>query len=59
MFVIETARRLSRTGADVLKMEFPYDIQFNHGSGGMACGLYPTKRCLRRALGAAERGGRF
>ena len=27
--VIETARRLSRTGADVLKMEFPYDIQFN------------------------------
>ena len=27
--VIETARRLSRTGADVLKMEFPLDIQFN------------------------------
>ena len=27
--VIETARRLSRTGADVLKMEFPYDIKFN------------------------------
>ena len=28
--VIETARRLSRTGADVLKMEFPLDIQFEH-----------------------------
>ena len=27
--VIETARRLSRTGADVLKMEFPLDIQFD------------------------------
>ena len=27
--VIETARRLSRTGSDVLKMEFPLDIQFN------------------------------
>lgn len=27
--VIETARRLSRSGADVLKMEFPLDIQFN------------------------------
>ena len=27
--VIETARRLSRTGADVLKLEFPLDISFN------------------------------
>ena len=27
--VIETARRLSRTGADVLKLEFPQDIKFN------------------------------
>ncbi len=27
--VIETARRLSRSGADVLKLEFPLDIQFN------------------------------
>lgn len=27
--VIDTARRLSRTGADVLKMEFPLDIRFN------------------------------
>ncbi len=27
--VIETARRLSRTGVDILKMEFPLDIQFN------------------------------
>ena len=27
--VIETARRLSRTGADVLKMEFPLDIKFD------------------------------
>ncbi len=27
--VIETARRLSRTGVDALKMEFPLDIQFN------------------------------
>ena len=27
--VIETASRLSQTGADVLKMEFPYDIKFN------------------------------
>lgn len=31
--VIETARRLSRTGADVLKMEFPLDIQFNQDRG--------------------------
>ena len=29
--VIETARRLSRTGADVLKLEFPVDIQ-HHAS---------------------------
>ncbi|MEM7029820.1 MAG: tagatose 1,6-diphosphate aldolase, partial [Chloroflexota bacterium] len=27
--VIETARRLSKTGADVLKMEFPLDIKYN------------------------------
>ena len=27
--VIDTARRLSRTGADVLKMEFPLDITYN------------------------------
>jgi tagatose 1,6-diphosphate aldolase len=27
--VVETARRLSQTGADVLKMEFPLDLQFN------------------------------
>ena len=27
--VIETARKLSRSGADVLKMEFPLDIQFD------------------------------
>ncbi|MEM9955403.1 MAG: tagatose 1,6-diphosphate aldolase [Chloroflexota bacterium] len=27
--VIETARRLSKTGADVLKMEFPVDIKYN------------------------------
>ena len=27
--VIETARRLSRSGADVLKLEFPHDIKFN------------------------------
>lgn len=26
--VIETARRLSQTGADVLKMEFPYDFRY-------------------------------
>ena len=31
--VIETARRLSATGADVLKMEFPLDIQFNQDRG--------------------------
>ncbi len=31
--VIETARRLSRTGADVLKMEFPHDIKFSHDRG--------------------------
>ena len=31
--VIETARRLSRTGADVLKMEFPLDIQFSLDMG--------------------------
>lgn len=31
--VIETARRLSETGADVLKMEFPLDIQFNQDRG--------------------------
>lgn len=27
--VIETARRLSKTGADVLKMEFPLDFKYN------------------------------
>lgn len=27
--IVETARRLSRTGADVLKMEFPLDLKFN------------------------------
>lgn len=27
--VIETAKRLSKTGADVLKMEFPLDIKYN------------------------------
>lgn len=31
--VIETARRLSRTGADALKLEFPHDIQFNRDRG--------------------------
>jgi len=37
--VIETARRLSRTGADVLKMEFPLDIQYerDHGAWRQAC----------------------
>ncbi len=37
--VIETARRLSRTGVDVLKMEFPLDIQFNrdHEAWRSAC----------------------
>jgi tagatose 1,6-diphosphate aldolase len=27
--IVETARRLSQTGADVLKMEFPLDLRFN------------------------------
>ncbi|MDQ7026364.1 MAG: tagatose 1,6-diphosphate aldolase [Anaerolineae bacterium] len=27
--VVETARRLSQTGIDILKMEFPVDLQFN------------------------------
>lgn len=27
--VVETARRLSKTGTDVLKMEFPLDLKFN------------------------------
>lgn len=27
--IVETARRLSQTGADVLKMEFPLDLKFN------------------------------
>ena len=27
--VVETARRLSQTGADVLKMEFPLDLKYN------------------------------
>ncbi len=31
--VIETARRLSRSGADVLKMEFPHDIKFSQDQG--------------------------
>ncbi len=37
--VIETARRLSRSGADVLKMEFPLDIDFNrnHSDWQTAC----------------------
>ncbi len=38
--VIETARRLSRTGADALKLEFPLDIKFNQDMGEWreACG---------------------
>lgn len=32
--VIETARRLSQTGADVLKMEFPLDIAFDQNRAG-------------------------
>jgi len=37
--VIETARRLSRCGADVLKMEFPHDIKFSgdRGAWRQAC----------------------
>lgn len=37
--VIETARRLSGSGADVLKLEFPHDIKFNQdqGSWSQAC----------------------
>ncbi len=37
--VIETARRLSRTGADVLKLEFPLDIQYDrdHATWRRAC----------------------
>lgn len=37
--VIETARRLSLSGADVLKLEFPHDIKFNQdqGSWRQAC----------------------
>lgn len=31
--VIETARRLSRTGADVLKLEFPLDIKYDQDQG--------------------------
>ncbi len=31
--VIETARRLSRTGADVLKLEFPLDIKYDQDRG--------------------------
>jgi tagatose 1,6-diphosphate aldolase len=27
--IVETARRLSQTGADILKMEFPLDLKFN------------------------------
>jgi tagatose-1,6-bisphosphate aldolase len=27
--IVETARRLSKTGADVLKMEFPLDLKYN------------------------------
>ena len=37
--VIETARRLSRSGADVLKLEFPHDIKFSQDreAWGQAC----------------------
>jgi tagatose 1,6-diphosphate aldolase len=37
--VVETARRLSQTGADVLKMEFPLDLKFNadHAAWRKAC----------------------
>lgn len=37
--VIQTASRLSRTGADVLKLEFPYDASFNtdHQAWKTAC----------------------
>ncbi len=34
--VIETARRLSRTGAEILKMEFPLDIQFQRDKADWA-----------------------
>ena len=57
--VIETARRLSGTGADVLKMEFPLDIQFNGRSGRLACRLRGTQRGVQRTLGAAERRRRL
>lgn len=37
--IIETARRLSRVGADVLKLEFPHDAKFNsdHNAWAEAC----------------------
>ncbi|MEM6528274.1 MAG: hypothetical protein AAF653_08255, partial [Chloroflexota bacterium] len=37
--VVETARRLSKTGADVLKMEFPYDHNHerDHGAWREGC----------------------
>ncbi|HEX3049123.1 MAG TPA: tagatose 1,6-diphosphate aldolase [Aggregatilineaceae bacterium] len=53
--VRETARRLSRTGADVLKLEFPIDAAYNADQGGMARGLRRSERCFRRSLGNPER----
>ena len=37
--IVETARRLSHTGADVLKMEFPLDLKYNqdHQTWHKAC----------------------
>ena len=57
--VIETARRLSRTGADVLKLEFPLDIKYDRDRGTWQTSLRGSQRCFRCALGFAERRRRF
>ena len=56
--VVETARRLTAIGGDVLKAEFPYDA-VGHGPRTMGRRVRGARRGIGRALGAAvRRGGR-
>ena len=57
--VIETARRLSRSGADVLKLEFPLDIKFNQDRAEWHKACAAVSEASVGALGLIERRGRF
>ena len=50
--VVETARRLTAIGGDILKAEFPYDPSVD-GPRPLARGLRGARRGLGRAVGAA------